>query len=421
MARLEYIHHEFFDASLCEHDELFWTKEPKRPIDRLPQIFWDDGRGWDEANLWALDRTASCHVHAETTNRTMKHLSRYANFLEASGIDWRHFPIRKEEQVLRRFRKHLVEERDDGMLASSTASNCMSTVIQFYRFAEAHNLVRADGPMWVDRLAAIPFYDAAGFKRSMVRLTNDLKIPNRKRVGATLEEGLLPLRSEHMSRLLAYTAMHEIEELHLTLSTGFFTGARVGTITTLTLSSLQTAREDPHTPGIYRLRVGPGTGVATKFSVAGELMVPKAVLDDLKIYAYSTTRLLREAKARGDDKNRLFLTRRGRTYTVDTVNRLVQEMRQRAVAAGLQFMQRFRFHQSRATFGTWLMQILLDSGAKTTDAIRFVRDAMLHKDERDTLRYITFLENTRAKGQFAAAFNDAFTGLRNRNWDNADA
>ncbi|AHE28133.1 hypothetical protein BBJ_3226 [Burkholderia pseudomallei NCTC 13178] len=46
---------------------------------------------------------------------------------------------------------------------------------------------------------------------------------------------------------------------------------------------------------------------------------------------------------------------------------------------------------------------------------------MLHKDERDTLRYITFLENTRAKGQFAAAFNDAFTGLRNRNWDNADA
>ncbi len=67
------------------------------------------------------------------------------------------------------------------------------------------------------------------------------------------------------------------------------------------------------------------------------------------------------------------------------------------------------------------MQILLDSGAKTTDAIRFVRDAMLHKDERDTLRYITFLENTRGKGQFAAAFYDAFSGLRNRNCDNADA
>ncbi|MBU9427236.1 tyrosine-type recombinase/integrase [Burkholderia gladioli] len=421
MARLEYIRHEFFDASLCDKGELVWIKQSKKPIERLPQIFWDNGGGWDEVNLWALDRSESPHVQAETTKRTMKHMTHYANFLESSAIDWRHFPIRKEEQVLRKFRKHLIEERDDGMLASSTASNCMSTVVQFYRFAQAHNLVRVDGPLWVDRLATIPFYDAAGFKRSMVRLTSDLKIPDRKRVGTTLEEGLLPLRCEHMNKLLTYTAEHVIEELHLMLSTGFFTGARIGTITTITLSSLQTAREDPHTPGIYRLRVGPGTGVATKFSVAGELMVPKAVLDDLKIYAYSTTRLLREAKARGDDKNRLFLTRRGRTYTVDTVNRLVQEMRQRAVAAGLQFMQRFRFHQSRATFGTWLMQILLDSGAKTTDAIRFVRDAMLHKDKRDTLRYITFLENTRAKEQFAAAFNDAFTGLRNRNWDNADA
>lgn len=419
MARLEYVRHEFFDASLSEKEELVWTKQSKKPIDRLPQIFWDDGRGWDEANLWALDRAASGHVHAETTNRTMKHLSRYANFLEASGIDWRNFPIRKEEQVLRRFRKHLIEERDDGMLASSTASNCMSTAIQFYRFAETHNLVCVDSPLWVDRLVKIPFYDSAGFKRCMVRLTSDLKIPNCKRIGTILEEGLLPLRSEHMSQLLDYTANEEIEELHLMLSTGFFTGARVGTITTLTVSSLQTAREDPQTPGLYRLPVGPGTGVATKFSVIGELLVPKALLDYLQRYAYSTTRLLREAKAQRDDKNRLFLTQRARPYTVETVNRLVHEMRKRAVAGGMQFMQRFSFHQSRATFGAWLMELLLGS-VSTTDAIRFVRDAMLHKDESTTFRYIKFLDSTRGKAQASAAFNAAFTGLQNRNRDTAD-
>ncbi|WP_239694024.1 site-specific integrase, partial [Burkholderia pseudomallei] len=384
MARLEYIRHEFFDASLSEKEELVWTRQSKKPIDRLPQIFWNDGSSWHEANLWALDRAASNQVDAETTKRTMKHLNRYADFLEVRGADWRHFPVRKEEQVLRKFRKHLIEEVDKGMLAGSTATNCMSTVIQFYRFADLHNLVCADGPMWIDRIANIPYYDAAGFKRSMVRLTNDLKIPNRKRVGATLEEGLLPLRSQHMGKLLEYTAKHEIEELHLMLSTGFFTGARAGTITTLTVTSLQTAREDLYTPGIYLLRVGPGTGVSTKFSVAGELMVPKAVLADLKTYASSTTRLLREAKAHRNDKNLLFLARSGRPYTVETVNRLVYEMRRRAVASGLQFMQRFRFHQSRATFGTWLMEILLDNKVKTSVAIRVVRDAMLHKDERTT-------------------------------------
>ncbi|MEI6001857.1 site-specific integrase [Paraburkholderia bengalensis] len=420
MARLEYIHYEFFGASVRAPGELDWTKQARQPIERLPQIFWEDGRGWREVNLWALDRAASDQLDVETTKRTMKHLSRYANFLEISGIDWRHFPTRKEEQVLRKFRRRLLDEIDKGLLASSTAANCMSAVIQFYRYADAHNLVGADNPMWVDRLAVIPFYDSAGFKRSITRLTSDLKIPNRKRVGAILEEGLLPLRRKHMNELLAYTADHEVPELHLMLSTGFFTGARIGTIVTLTVTSLATAREDPLTPGLYLLPVGPGTGVDTKFSVSGELWVPKAVLADLKTYASSTTRLLREAKADQRDKNLLFLARSGRPYTVETVNRLVYEMRRRAVIAGMRFMQRFRFHQSRATFGTWLTELLLECGAKT-DAVRLVRDAMLHKDEQTTFGYIKFLENTRAKGEVAAAFNTAFTGLRNRNWDSADA
>lgn len=420
MARLDFIHYEFFEPSLRGQTELVWTKQARRPIDRLPQIFWDDGRGWHEANIWALDRAASNQIDAETTKRTMKHLSRYADFIEAQGTNWQHFPVRREEQVLRKFRKHLIDEVGNGTLAGSTAANCMNAVIQFYRFADLHGLVRSGGPMWTDRLAVIPFYDAAGFKRSMVRLTNDLKIPNRKRVGAHLEDGLVPLRSDHMRELLAYTAEHETEELHLMLSTGFFTGARVGTVTSLTVSSLQTSREDPQTPGIYLLAVGPGTGIDTKFSVTGNLMIPHSVLVDLRAYATSTERLLREAKADQSDKDLLFLARSGRPYSGETMNRLVAEMRKRAVKAGLEYMHRFRFHQSRATFGTWLMQILLDSGAKT-DAIRVVRDAMLHKDEKTTLAYITFLENVRVKKEAAAAFNEAFTGLRKRDWNNADA
>ena len=150
-------------------------------------------------------------------------------------------------------------------------------------------------------------------------------------------------------------------------------------------------------------------------------MVPKAVLADLKKYASSTARLLRETKALPSDKNLLFLARSSRPYTVQTVNRLVQEMRKRAVLAGSQFMQRFRFHQSRATFGTWLMQLLLDNGVPPSVAIGIVKDAMLHKDEQTTLGYIKFLENIRGKEQAAAAFNKAFTGLYNRDWNDADA
>lgn len=420
MARLDYIQYQYYEASLDDAGELVWIKlSDKPPIARLPQLYWENHSGWDEANAWSLERAEA--VDDETVKRTMKHMCVYANFLESTNTDWRHFPVRRDQQVLRRFRKHLIDQRDEGTLASSTASNCMSTVIQFYRFADLHNLIGNSAPMWKDRLAVIPYHDTAGFKRTAVRLSSDLSIPNRNSIGLTLEDGLLPLHADHMNRLVAHTAKHETEELHLMLSTGFFTGGRVGTVTTLTVTSLLTAREDPHTPGIFLLPVGPGTGIATKGSVKGDMMVPKAVLDDLKRYSLSTKRLLREAKAGPKHKNLLFLTRTGRPYSVATVDRLIQEMRRRAVNSGMRFMVNFKFHQSRATFGTWLLDVLLSSGASPAEAIGIVRDAMLHKNESTTYRYIKFRKATRAKQNAAIAFNEAFTGFRNRDWDSEDA
>ncbi|VVE57457.1 hypothetical protein [Pandoraea anhela] len=259
MARLDYIHYDVYEASLSASGELIWEKRTDKPsIKQLPQLYWEDHSGWDEANVWSLERTEA--VDDETVKRTMKHLCVYANFLESEKTDWRHFPIRRDEQVLRRFRKHLIDQREEGALASSTVSSCMSTIIQFYRFAHLHNLIGNSAPMWNDRLVGVPFLDTAGFKRTAVRLSSDLSIPNRKRIGVMLEDGLLPLRADHMNQLVAHTARHETKELHLMLSTAFFTGGRAGTVTTLSVSSLLTAREDPHTPGIFLLPVGPGTG-----------------------------------------------------------------------------------------------------------------------------------------------------------------
>lgn len=420
MVRLDYIYHQFLDASIGEKEILVW-REKKAPIDRLPQIFWAEGSGWAEANVWGEMRAASGEVDAQTVDKLMKHLARYAYFLETHSVDWRHFPVRKSERVLAKFRKYLIDAISQGILTNSTASNRMNAVIQFYRFANAYNLVQPEAPMWAERLTVIPFHDAAGFKRTLVRLSTDLKIPNRNREGARLEDGLLPLSPDHMTKLLTYTAEHALAEVHHMLNIGFFSGARAGTVTTLTVSCLQTAREDPMAPGIYLIPVGPPTKVATKFSISGSLRIPKTVLDDLVGYAFSTRRLKREAKARSDDKNRLFLTRNGRPYSVGTLNRLVWEMRMKAVSDGLKFLRHFKFHQSRATFGTWLTKLLLENKVPVTTAISFVKECMFHLDERTTMGYITFQENTEAKQQAAAAFNMAFTGLQNRNWDLADA
>ena len=54
-------------------------------------------------------------------------------------------------------------------------------------------------------------------------------------------------------------------------------------------------------------------------------------------------------------------------------------------------------------------------------AIEFVKNAMLHKYEATTFTYVKFLEYSKGKEEAAAAFSEAFTGLRNRDWDHFNA
>lgn len=421
MAWLESTFYEFFEHSTNEHNELVVVRSARAPIKDLPQIYWEDGSPWDEANAWSLHRAAPRDVDIQTVKRTMKHVCRYATYLEEEGLDWRHFPLRKDERVLWKFRRTLIQERDEGILEGSTAASCMSAVIMFYRFADVHNLVGAIGPMWENRSVTISINDRAGFKRTIVRTSTDLKIKNVKRVaGVRLEEGLLPLRADDMTSLINYSAMRCTVELHLMLSTGFFTGARVGTVVTLTVSSPYTAREIAEWPGVFHLPVGPGTNVATKSSVKGNILFPRRLLNDLKAFATSTERLKREVKARPEDKNVLFLTRSGRPYSTDKVGSLIRALRKEAIAEGMQFMQRFKFHDSRATFGSNLIGILLDH-LPPSEALGIVKDAMLHKEEKVTFGYIKFRERNTAKEKANAAYHEAFTGRRHVSWDKQDA
>lgn len=292
----------------------------------------------------------------------------------------------------------------------------MAAVIQFYRHADAHKFVSRDSPMWMDKSVVLPYFDSTGFKRALVRIKSDLAIPNKGRPKFTVEDGLTPLRTEHMEQLLRFTATEELEELHLMLLVGFFTGARIGSITTLSISNIEQAFPDPFMKGFFLLRVGPGTGVATKFDVEGDLLVPDFLVSALKTYAYSSRRLQRESKASQVHRSILFLTKYGTPYQKSSIRRLMTDLRRSALKAGLKFMEQFKFHQSRATFGTWLMQLSL-SVTSEANAIELVKGAMLHKHESITFRYIRFLGLSKGKEEAAEAFTKAFTGVINRDWN----
>lgn len=421
MATLESIHfrpvREVVEASLVTWEPDKLAKE----IVGLPQVFWSSGIPWDEVNHWALTKaTSTAGGHLKTVTSLMKHLCSYASWLEETGFDWRHFPVRLADRVLSRYRGELIEQRNRGSIRPSTATARMRAVIQFYRHAQSYEFVGRESPLWRDEVVVIQYFDAVGFARTLSRLKSELSIPNRARPGLLLEDGLTALTGAHAESLLTFTSEQGLNEIHLMLSLGFLTGARLGTVSTISVHNIERALHDPNMPGFYRMPVGPGTGISTKFDVAGDLLVPDLLMDALKAYAYSMGRLKRQAKADAAHRSKLFLTSRGNPYAPESFNRLMTDLRRRSVAARLHFMETFKFHQTRCTYGTWLMELAL----RVTDeasAVAFVRDAMLHKDESVTLRYVRFNQQAPVKAAMANEFTTAFAGVANRDWSKFNA
>lgn len=434
MADLEYI--DFTPMrEVVEDGNVRWVPDKlSRRINGLPEIFWSGvplqegdepfykaGEPWHEANHWALTKaTATLGGHPKTVKKVMEHLVAYASWLESKGLDWRHFPSRKEDRAVVLFRGELIGQRDRGSLKPSTTSARMRAVLHFYRHCQVYGLVDRKSPLWKDRQVVIRYFDTFGFTRTLQRTASELSIPNNARPGDRLEDGLTPLRQEHAVRLLEFTKEQGLMELNLMLSLGALTGARISTITTLGVKNIEDALPDDQTPDSYLVPVGPATGVNTKFDVSGNLMVPKFLRDSLLEYAYSTHRVMRQGLASEANRGVLFLSMRGNPYGPNSMNPLMSDLRERAVSAGLRFMESFKFHQTRATFGTWLMGVALKH-MDTAGAVAFVRDAMLHKHEATTLGYVRFLEKSKAKAQVASEFSALFSGIANRDWNQHNA
>ena len=375
--------------------------------------------------MWAVDRSTTGKTDIKTIQSNFRHLHKYAEWIEAEELDWRHFPMLERDRVLIRWRKRLIELRDKyGLLAPTTATQRMNATINFYRYARVYDLIGRDSPMWQDRQVIHRFHDSHGFERTMLIATTDLAIPCRRQPGTVLEDGLTPLTRHQMHDLLDFTAKKEnaSRETDLMLKLGFYSGARIETITDLKRATLHNAAADPNSPGIVYLSVGPGHKpyVATKFDVQGRIMVPDWLLHELLDYAANPVRLKREVLANEQDKDLLFLTRFGHRYadrespSGTAVDRAMVDLRRGAAAAGLKFAKHFHFHQSRATFGTWLTTMLLERGYNAKAVLTFVSDAMLHQDIDVTLRYIRFVEQTKIKIDVANEFTESFLGLSTR-------
>lgn len=403
-----------------------WIPIEGRPlIHFLPQIIWQDNTPWREANLWALQQ-AEGQKNLRTVKSSMAALHAYATWLESSDLSWRHFPAKKADRCLVRFRGELIAAIKEERLAPSTAQQRMAALIRFYRWIDENRLLETYGCMWNDRKVTLHLHDDFGFKRTLQLKTTDLGIPNRSRPGERLEDGLLPISIVQRDAILSFAREHASYELHLLLWLGFRTGMRLGTLLDLKIATLQHAAPDPEFTGWHRISVGPGArpAVHTKFGVTGQVWIEKSDLEMLKQYAFSTRRLKRAALAAAEHRQHVFLTRYGSPYgnheseSSTAINVEMGRLRKAGMAFGVSALRGFHFHQSRCTFATELARLLLEHGTASS-AINVVKAALLHRNESTTLRYIRFVEETPIKSAAADAFTRAFLGLTQPSFSHA--
>jgi len=414
VATLQLINYHPFQINI-QNDQVHWTKSNHQNIDGLPQIIWQDNSTWSEANLWALEQATSFRSSIKTVRSNMSHLLAYAKWLEAESIDWWHFPDRERERCLNRFRGALIQARNSGELAPSTASQRMAAVIRFYKWARNTGLISSEWPMWKDRFVGIRLTNQFGLEHTLKVASTNLSIPNRTVAGPIqLEDGLLPLSAKAMKEVLSFADKNASQELALMLRIGFFTGLRIGSITDLKVATLQNAITIPEV-GIKTISVGPSAypPVDTKFDVSGSVPIPNELLELLLDYASSIRRLKRQSLSSESDRDLLFLSRFGNNYKADSssaINVEMSRLRKLGLKSGITAFKGFYFHRTRATFATELMRVALNV-MSVSDAVEFVKGACLHKDISTTMKYVKFIETSKTMKDASDAFTKAFMGL----------
>ncbi|SOU05658.1 site-specific integrase [Xanthomonas arboricola] len=414
MATLEFVKHSRSQIVVTETVIREPLSSGSSPV-AIPMLLWKDGSPWREANLWAMDRTLS-GLNPKSVQSSMSGLHTYAKWLESSDLAWWHFPVREAERCLTRYRGALIDSIDRGEMASSTAAHRMRTVVRFYRWLVATSLLSPAWPMWRERSFGVRIADTFGLERSVRVQSTDLSIPNRARLGERLEGGLTPVSATDRDRIITFAADSASEELYWLLRLGFRTGMRLGTLVDLRLGTLDRAVAAPHAPGWYRIAIGPGAHppVATKFGVTGQAWIAQEELDGLRIYATSVRRLMRQVVAAEEDQDLVLLNRFGRGYGTRgynlsrAINMEMVRLR-RAGARQIPALHNFHFHQTRATFATELARAALQHGG-INDAIGLVKEALLHKDEATTLRYIRFIQRQDTMSSLADDFSRSFLG-----------
>ncbi|KPD23102.1 tyrosine-type recombinase/integrase [Idiomarina zobellii] len=400
-------------------DGTFHCQPSNDNIGSLPTLFSQDGIFNHEANSYLFYLKAV--KKAEDLSPCAQALRAYYQFLEDKGLNWDKFPPVKRLKPTYLFRSHLLKKIKQGELAHSTASVRMNQIVNYYKW------LMHDGYLYIKNEKEAPFKMEfvsvrnngmlAHISPTFIVETSDLRIKVPRDADSKNIRPLSPLSRDDLS-ILTQHLLQTSEELRLQALLAIDTGMRVEEVATLTLDALDTATPLAESQHRFEILLCPrSTGVQTKFLKTRTVEISSGLLQALNEYRISERRLKRvtrlnekieqidsdtspfnqktiEILERCDRHEPLFVSQQGNPTTGKSIEARWIEFRAEIKQVEPSFTH--RFHDLRATYGTYRLSDLLEAKLPVVDCMELLMGWMGHKNESTTWKYLRFLQRKEA-------------------------
>jgi site-specific recombinase XerD len=389
-----------------------------RPIDRnigsLPTLFSDNGLFLREPNTYFFYLKAI--RKAKDLSPCSRALLKYYQFLADERLEWDHFPPVKRLKPTYLFRSYLLKLIQSGDLAHSTANTYINQVKNFYLWSLHQGYLQIkseqEAPFKIEFVQVQNQSMLSHLKPQYTVETSDLRIKVPKHSGTQNIRPLSPLSQQSIEILTTHLRAAS-QELKLQVLLAIDTGMRIEEVASFSLDALNTACPVAESNHRFEIALCPQlTGVRTKFGKKRRVEISDGLLGALRDYQVSERRLNRANKlyeqlerlidmgngykhktlellTQCKRHEPLFISQQGNPVTKATIESRWIELRAEIRKHDTAF--KHRFHDLRATYGTYRLHDLLEAGLGTVESLELVMNWMGHKNETTTWKYLQFL------------------------------
>ncbi|MCF7495737.1 site-specific integrase [Vibrio sp. L5-1] len=334
--------------------------------------------------------------HSKTSSATQaKALRLYFDFLHQHNFSWNIGALESVDRPFTVFKWWLKEQYEEGKIAGSTARSYFSVVANFYIFHLDISTPFFSIPMEYEHIEINQFDDdvfahIAG--RSKVKCVSKEKLD----VSAQSKEGSLkPFTIKEQEIFFTKLKKHGSEEFLLICSLATLSGLRASEIADLRTDMFASYKDDDlH----FELELGAKVNHKSKQNSGLPVTIAGSAVKLLKSYHISSRYVNRLEKFinNGGERANVFLTQRGGAYSQHTISTLFNQFVHKYIYPEYPDFSH-DFHDLRVTFGVDVMNAALNvKNLSNSDALMLTKSQMRHKRIKDTLRYLSYFQKSKA-------------------------